>query len=352
MAVNRQRNFLLSALVSLTIVIIAYVVVMYFPVTAEIRDQPLDVIKEDSHQTKSLALSDKLEVDQQVSTAQKTKLNLPEYLQDTLVDGSLPVDSQGQLIISREIRDLFDYFLSVQGIELLEQSVNRLQQYVRLHLSPPAEGQALALLEQYLAYKKALVALENTVTDSGDYLGIKAQSTYDISILNNRLMVLNQLRQQYFSASTTEAFFGRDNRYDQYMLERITILQNEMLTAEQQMAAISALNASLSDKDKKLFLIADPVSHKKAINSLAGSDDSTKQALITEFGSAAVERLTQLEQMRNRWQQRLDNYKQSLHHIVESTMAVEDKTQAIESLLQQSFSTNEQVRVKALVKHP
>ncbi|MGI0119601.1 lipase secretion chaperone [Zooshikella sp. RANM57] len=352
MAVNRQRSFLLSALVSLTIVIIAYVVVMYFPVTAEIRNQPLDVIKEDSHQAKSLVLNDRFELDQQAYTTQQAKINLPEYLQDTLVDGSLTVDSLGQLVIHRELRDLFDYFLSVQGLESLEQSVNRLQQYIRLHLRPPAEGQALALLERYLAYKKALVTLENTVIDSGDYLGIKAQSTYDISVLNNRLMVLNQLRQQYFSASTAEAFFGRDNRYDQYMLERITILQNEMFSAEQQMAAISALNASLSDNDKKLFLIADPVSQKKAINVLAGSDDSAKQALITEFGSAAVERLTQLEQMRNQWQQRLANYKQSLHHIVESTMAVEDKTQSIELLLKQSFSTNEQVRVKALVKHP
>ncbi|MBU2708155.1 hypothetical protein KCM76_19340 [Zooshikella marina] len=352
MAVNRQRSFLISGLVSFTIVIIAYVVVMFFPVTSETRNQPL-TSKTHQYEKTFLASSEpELIQDDAEAKVHQVKAELPEYLLDTSVDGGLPVDSQGQLVVSREIRDLFDYFLSVQGIEPFDQSVNRLKQYIRLQLNSPAVEQALALLEQYLAYKKALVDLESTISDQGDYLGVKAQSTYDVSNLNNRLTVLNELRHEHFSVSDTEAFFGREIRYDRYMLARIMIIQNEELSKEQQKAALRALNASLTEDDRALFLVADPVSKKAEIHAIAASEASTNQALSAEFGNAAVERLSQLEQMRLNWQQRVSHYQQSLNRIMGSSMALEDKGQAIETLLQQSFSENEQLRVKALVTHP
>lgn len=48
---------------------------------------------------------------------------LPTSFRGTSVDGSFSVDASGNLLITRDIRNLFDYFLSAVGEEPLQQSL-------------------------------------------------------------------------------------------------------------------------------------------------------------------------------------------------------------------------------------
>ena len=79
---------------------------------------------------------------------------LPTSFRGTSVDGSFSVDASGNLLITRDIRNLFDYFLSAVGEEPLQQSLDRLRAYIAAELQEPARGQALALMQQYIDYKK------------------------------------------------------------------------------------------------------------------------------------------------------------------------------------------------------
>ncbi|MGV8597295.1 lipase secretion chaperone, partial [Pseudomonas aeruginosa] len=67
---------------------------------------------------------------------------LPTSFRGTSVDGSFSVDASGNLLITRDIRNLFDYFLSAVGEEPLQQSLDRLRAYIAAELQEPARGQA------------------------------------------------------------------------------------------------------------------------------------------------------------------------------------------------------------------
>ncbi|PBD22627.1 lipase chaperone, partial [Pseudomonas aeruginosa] len=93
---------------------------------------------------------------------------LPTSFRGTSVDGSFSVDASGNLLITRDIRNLFDYFLSAVGEEPLQQSLDRLRAYIAAELQEPARGQALALMQQYIDYKKELVLLERDLPRLAD----------------------------------------------------------------------------------------------------------------------------------------------------------------------------------------
>lgn len=85
---------------------------------------------------------------------------LPASFRGTTVDGVFRLDANGNLLISEDIRQIFDYFLAAVGEEPLATSVERLRAYITEQLSANAREQALTLLNQYLDYKRELVLLE------------------------------------------------------------------------------------------------------------------------------------------------------------------------------------------------
>src|SRR5690554_7854100 len=86
-------------------------------------------------------------------------------LAGTDIDGALQADENGQLIVNLEVRDFFDYFLSTVGEVSPETAIGQIQQMARQHLPESAAQQALALLDQYLDYKQASLAVMQTELD-------------------------------------------------------------------------------------------------------------------------------------------------------------------------------------------
>ena len=73
--------------------------------------------------------------------------NMPKSLSDTEVDGALEVDAAGNLMISRSIRQVFDYFLSAIGEEDLTTIISRIRAHIRYKLPAKAAAQAEQILD-------------------------------------------------------------------------------------------------------------------------------------------------------------------------------------------------------------
>jgi hypothetical protein len=84
---------------------------------------------------------------------------LPASLRGTEVAGALPVDARGHLRVVPAVLELFDWFLAASGEEPIAQTRARIEAEIRVRLEPPAEGEALALLDRYLAYREAVRVL-------------------------------------------------------------------------------------------------------------------------------------------------------------------------------------------------
>ena len=82
-------------------------------------------------------------------------------MQGTDVDGEIIIDENKQLVITEGLRRLFDYFLSALGEEDEAVIYARVESYIRSHTPEPAASQAVTIFDQYVAYLKAIPAIES-----------------------------------------------------------------------------------------------------------------------------------------------------------------------------------------------
>ncbi|GAB6097115.1 hypothetical protein JCM14469_33690 [Desulfatiferula olefinivorans] len=93
---------------------------------------------------------------------------LPDHLSDVGFDGALTVDAGGRLIVDRDTRRLFDFFLAAVRLEGPDLCAARIEEYIDLTLPPEAKDQARQVWQAYRAYREGLRALHR---ESGDQQG-------------------------------------------------------------------------------------------------------------------------------------------------------------------------------------
>lgn len=265
-----------------------------------------------------------------------------DSLRDTQVDGSLEVDAQGHLVISEQLRYLFDYFFTSVGEISFDEAAERIRIYLASQLQEPALGQSLALLQQYIDYKIALVALEQNFP-----------VVADIAALRTREDEVQRLRARLFSAPAHAAFFAAEEVYNHFTLERLAILQNPNLSDDDQAQMIESLRQSLPEDVQDLLI---PQIHQELTVQTEqlleqGADPSEVRELrLSLVGPEATGRLEELDQERQQWQQRMDNFSAERQAILRyQGLAEEDKQAAIDQLLDSRFNANERVRVTTLL---
>ncbi|MFO7704574.1 MAG: lipase secretion chaperone, partial [Halopseudomonas sp.] len=166
-----------------------------------------------------------------------------DSLRDTAVDGSLEVDAQGHLVISEQLRYLFDYFFTSVGEISFDEAAERIRLYLASQLREPALGQSLALLQHYIDYKTALVELEQSFPVVADIAALRAREDQ-----------VQRLRARLFSAQAHAAFFAAEEVYNHFTLERLAILQDPNLSDDDQAAMIENLRQSLPDDVQDLLI--------------------------------------------------------------------------------------------------
>ena len=126
-------------------------------------------------------------------------------LAGTDIDGSLKARADGQLMVSLEVRDFFDYFLSTVGEVSPETAIGQIQQMAQQHLPEPAASQAIALLDQYLAYKQASLQVLQTELDPSR----QHDEAYRLQALGDALAQLSASGRKPSAAKPTRLFSAR-----------------------------------------------------------------------------------------------------------------------------------------------
>ena len=266
--------------------------------------------------------------------------NLPASFGGTTVDGVFRLDANGNLLISEDIRRIFDYFLAAAGEEPLRTSVERLRAYIAAELPANAREQALVLLNQYLDYKRELVLLERDLPQMAN-----------LDALRQREAAVQALRARIFDSETQQAFFAREEAYNQFTLQRLAILQNSQLDDTGKAAAVDQLRNNLPAEmqDTVLPQLQNELRQQTARLQAAGAKPAQIRQLRQQLvGAEATQRLEVLDQQRQTWKKRIAQYSTEKAAIENNPgMSASDKRAAIAQLAAENFDEREQLRLEA-----
>ncbi len=149
-----------------------------------------------------------------------------DSLQGTGIDGRLAADANGELVLETATRDFFDYFLNTVGEVSPEQALAEIERLARAHLPASAAQQALALLDDYLTYKREAVALGDRSLDPAQ----ARDPAYQLAMFGQALDDLKRLRRDIFSTQAHQAFFGLEEAYGDYTLANLALQQRQDLS--------------------------------------------------------------------------------------------------------------------------
>lgn len=184
------------------------------------------------------------------------QFNTPKSLINTDPSSLVHTDADHQLILNHDIKVLFDYFFSAQGDLSPADLHATIQQYIVQAYPQPAAQQALALLNKYVDYKQRmenfhaqsttlqeLPELNTLVTDGAGH-----NST--LQTIETLMQDRQDMREQVFTLAETEAMFGRDINYDQYMLT-IAKLDSDLSPTERQQQITLTAEQFLTESQRK-----------------------------------------------------------------------------------------------------
>ena len=282
-------------------------------------------------------------VSTQIAPLPATLAPLPPSFKGTQVDGSFQVDGAGNLLITGDIRRIFDYFLSSYGEESLQDSVKRLRAYIASQLPQPAQEQAQALLNQYIDYKRELVLLEKDLPQLAN-----------LDALRQRETAVQALRARLFTAEAHQAFFGSEEAYNQFTLQRLAIQHDDKLDAAAKGAALDQLRAGLPEDLQESVLpqlqneLHTQTEQLRAQGASAEQVRALRQQLV---GAEATTRLEALDQQRAGWKQRIASFAAAKAQIEnQKGLSDGDKQSAIQQLANEQFNENERLRLDAAVE--
>ena len=133
-----------------------------------------------------------------VSPFEEFSNNLPRYLSDTEIRGQLSIQQDGSLIITDEIRKLFDYFYIMIGDRSQAEIHAIIVAHIQQQLVEPAQGQALQLLQQYTDY----LTEYDTFNQGLDIQAMQDDPQWVASEINNmRIFHLGEETQRYSLAN-------------------------------------------------------------------------------------------------------------------------------------------------------
>jgi lipase chaperone LimK len=277
---------------------------------------------------------------------------LPRSLIDTRVDGDLAIDADGRLIISLDIMQMFDYFLSAAGEEPMETIIGRIEEHIREMVPPDAAKEALNILNSYLLYKQGLYALENQYPVHTFDGNLTAPNIVQIKdVLEQR----REIRRRYMQPEVVDAFFGEEEMYEQFTMGRLEIQTNNDLTTDEKVTAIEQLEQEFPDDitedSRKAAEYQAMIREIDILKKQGGNAEEIYELRQNVFGEDAADRLVRLDEKRAIWQSRIDTYVKSRQEVMNAPeLSEEEKQQHSEELRQKSFTDRELVRVDAILR--
>ncbi|HEX2686462.1 MAG TPA: lipase secretion chaperone [Kofleriaceae bacterium] len=261
---------------------------------------------------------------------------LPASLEGTEPDGAVAADATGHLIISLELRRLFDHFLAASGEESIATMRARIIAALRQRLPVVAAAEAIKILDRYLAYRDAARLL---VSASSDLVG--------------ELDQVHALRAKFFSPAVTKAFFADEEAATYAAIARRDALADPTLSAgerDRRLAEIDARTpAAVREARAAAMAPIDELYRETALRAAGASDQQIATARTAAFGAEAAARLAELDRAHAAWDARLAEFRAERAAVLADPQLDDAaRRRRIDELLARAFSPAERVRVEAL----
>ncbi len=269
---------------------------------------------------------------------------------DTQVDGGLREDENGNLIIERGVRDLFDYFMTGSAKEIsLEEIIHKIYLYIDEVLSPSAAMQAKELLDNYVAYEMAQEEYHNSQTVNPYSLEGMEVVNYYGALLDQR----EQLRSDYLGSDARGQFYGDEEAYDRFTLERMRLARAQIsekqrnIAYEQLVEQLPEAMKSWYKEQEKIYSYLD-----KSLDQISNiikslGKEKIRQDRIVKYGYEVADRLDELDKKNHEWDSRIRNYISKKEEILSSDVFTDvEKHERIQALINKNFNERERLRVK------
>jgi len=260
---------------------------------------------------------------------------LPASLEGTEADGAVEADAAGHLVIDLELRRLFDHFLAASGEEPLATIRARIAGVLRARLPASAAGEAIAILDRYLAYRDAVRALAPPADPAAG------------------LDQVHDLRVQMFPPAVVRAFFADEEAATAAALARSAVLQDGALSAaerERRLAEIEArMPAAVREARAAALAPLEALNRETQMRAAGASDAQIAAARAAALGPEAAARLAELDRAHAAWNARLARFRAERAAVL-ADPALDDaeRRRRIDELLARSFSPPERLRVETL----
>lgn len=260
--------------------------------------------------------------------------------QDTEVNCQLRLDNANRLIVNEQTRNCFEYFITQYGEKDLKQIKHDFKTYIQQNYKQPALGQIIDLWNRYINYREKLGDLQPPNIEKED-------PQYYQSIFAN----MKNLRKQLFSDYEIEGLFGTEDTYHEYTLNRMIVLADKSLTEAQKAQKLKDLFNQLPEDWKanleQLNKLEDLRKLTADIKARGGSAQDIHQMRMNLVSPEATQRLEALDEQRNDWKDKVNQYLGERDNIMKSNMSDEAKQQAVQKLRTQHFNKpQQQLRVR------
>jgi lipase chaperone LimK len=223
-------------------------------------------------------------------------------MEGTTPDGDVKQGVDGELVVDAELGHLFDYYLAGLGEKDLAAIRSEIERELERRLKPGPAAQAKRLLASYLAYKHALVGIEEQLPDGADM----ARSA------RARLAATQQLRLRFFTAIESAGLFGFSDAYDLDALARIDISVDPTLDETQRAQQLAALDKKMSPAMREERQAPTRVIRTEEIvmkmRAQGAGDDEVYRVRAAAFSPEAASRLAQLDREEAHWKLRIAAY--------------------------------------------
>jgi lipase chaperone LimK len=255
----------------------------------------------------------------------------------TQPDGAARAGANGQLEVNAELAYLFDYYLAGLGERPLEAIRAEIIRELERRLPAAATVQARRLLDNWLAYKRALVDAER---------GLPAQAD-PVLRARQRLTAMQQLRTAYFTPEEIEGLFSASDAYDMDAIARLEINSDTGLTDAQRQQKLAALDARLPQQARaereaptRVLRLEEAVATART---QGAGDNEVYRMRSAAISPAAAARLADVDREEADWQRRISAYQSQRRQLQQS--AANDT--AFQQLRDSTFTTEEQKRLPA-----
>ena len=265
------------------------------------------------------------------------QLEWPASLRDSEPDGAVTLDALGQVLPSIDLRRLFDYFLSALGERDVAAIRALLLAHVRERHGDAIGNQVAALFDRYVDYQQALAAM---IAPPGE-------------ALRERLERVRDLRRRLLDPAMAEAFFGDEERYTEYVLDRRDMLADGSLDGVERDRRLQELDARLAPEQRAQMqeantaLLVDEQNRQfDALRLDPAQRQAEREAL---FGGEAAQRLAAADAEQTAWDARVAAYVQARNALrADARLDTAARDRAITALRARSFDAAEQRRIASL----